>query len=167
MNFVHGLRPVIDDRAEVLVLGSMPGVKSLAAQQYYAHPQNAFWKIMGELVGAGPAEPYADRLHRLADRHIALWDVLELCTTDGSLDSAIVESSIVANDFGALFRRYPRIKRVFFNGAKAEQSYLRHVARQLDTPGLTFSRLPSTSPAHASMSPAVKLAAWRAIVTPS
>lgn len=163
MAVVHSFEPLGDERATTLILGSMPGVVSLKVQQYYAHPQNAFWKIMGELFGAGPNLPYPERVQRLCDSRVAVWDVLELCTRDGSLDSAIVESSIVANDFEGFFRTHPGIDRVFFNGAKAEASYQRYVP---PAEGVTYTRLPSTSPANASMRFEDKLAAWR-VVTPS
>lgn len=163
MTVVRSFPPVADASAETLILGSMPGVLSLRANQYYAHPQNAFWKIMGDLFGAGPGRPYAERLLRLQQQRIALWDVLKLCTRSGSLDSDIVESSIVVNDFATLFRAHPRIRRVFFNGSKAEASYKRYVAPQLALPQLAFARLPSTSPAHASLRYAEKLERWRAL----
>ncbi|OZC44873.1 DNA-deoxyinosine glycosylase [Rhodococcoides fascians A21d2] len=160
MNVVHSFEPIVGPGATTLVLGSMPGVASLAAQQYYAHPRNAFWPIMGTLFGAGPELPYDARTERLRDHRIAVWDVLKLCTRAGSLDSAIVESSIVANDFESLFAQQPNIDRVFFNGAKAAESYRRHVATGLPLPRVEFTRLPSTSPAHASLDLAAKTRAW-------
>lgn len=162
MTVVHSFDPLGDERATTLILGSMPGVVSLTVQQYYAHPQNSFWKIMGELFTAGLDVPYPERVQRLCDHGIAVWDVLELCTREGSLDSAIVESSIVPNDFAEFFRTHPHVDRVFFNGAKAEASYRRYVA---PADGVTYTRLPSTSPANASMRFEDKLTAWR-VVTP-
>lgn len=164
MSHVHSFAPVLVGDARVLILGSMPGRMSLEQNQYYAHPRNAFWPLMGELFGAGPELAYADRLLRLQGQRIALWDVLKLCTREGSLDSAIVESSIVCNDFAALYASHPRITRVFFNGAKAEATYRRHVTPRLaDAPALHYTRLPSTSPAHASLNHAAKRAAWQAV----
>ena len=81
---VHSFEPVADENARVLVLGSMPGLKSLQAGQYYAHPQNRFWPFMGQLVGAGPDLPYPERCRRLARAGIALWDVLSCCERPGS-----------------------------------------------------------------------------------
>ncbi|MBY4131428.1 DNA-deoxyinosine glycosylase [Rhodococcus fascians] len=160
MNVVHSFEPIVGPDATTLILGSMPGVASLAAQQYYAHPRNAFWPIMGTLVGAGPELPYDARTERLRSSGVAVWDVLKLCTRAGSLDSAIVESSIVANDFESLFDVHPTIARVFFNGAKAAESYRRYVATGWTLPGVEFTRLPSTSPAHASLDLVAKTEAW-------
>ena len=109
--------PVVSAGCRVLILGSMPGEASLRAGQYYAHPRNAFWPIMGRLCGAGPDLAYPQRLERLLAAGIGLWDVLQSCVRAGSLDSAIRDE--VANDLPALFAAYPRIDRVFFNGAKA------------------------------------------------
>ena len=161
----------------MLVLGSMPGKASLLAQQYYAHPRNAFWPIMSALL-TGTRDlarlPYRARVDALHANGIAVWDVLARCTRESesasgtresSLDSDIDDSSIVPNDFADFFRTHTRIERVFFNGAKAEQSYRRFVAPPLETDGRReYQRLPSTSPAHAAMSFERKLAAWRAVV---
>ncbi|MFI8564982.1 DNA-deoxyinosine glycosylase [Rhodococcus sp. NPDC078407] len=160
MNVVHSFEPIVSPGATTLILGSMPGVASLAAQQYYAHPRNAFWPIMGTLFGAGPELPYDERTDSLRGHGIAVWDVLKLCTRAGSLDSAIVESSIETNDFNTLFAENPGIDRVFFNGAKAAESYRRYVATELPVPHVQFRRLPSTSPAHASLDLAAKTQAW-------
>ena len=149
--------------ARVLVLGSMPGAASLAAAEYYAHPRNAFWPIMGALFGAAPALPYGERLQRLTASGVALWDVIGACDRAGSLDSAIVPESIVANDFAALFAACPQIGHVFFNGAAAETAFRRHVRARVALPPLHFTRLPSTSPAHAARNFAAKLAGWQAL----
>lgn len=143
----------------------MPGAASLKARQYYAHPHNQFWRITGELVGAGPEISYAARARKLGSQNIAVWDVLKHCEREGSLDSSIVRTSEVANDFIGFFRRHPHIQAVFFNGAKAEQAFRRHVLPLLKEPltSLRFERLPSTSPAHAGRSFQHKLRAWRRI----
>jgi hypoxanthine-DNA glycosylase len=163
MSQAQCLAAVADTNASVLILGSMPGQASLRAQQYYAHPRNAFWQIQGELFGAHPQLPYAERLSILQSQGIALWDVLASCFRPGSLDSDIEASSAIANDFSTFFRRHPKIRRVFFNGAKAAETFQRDVLPRLDASGLDYQRLPSTSPAHAGMSFAQKLAAWRVI----
>jgi hypoxanthine-DNA glycosylase len=158
MTRIHSFPPAADAHATALILGSMPGKESLKQQQYYAHPQNAFWKIMGELVGAHPALLYPQRLHALTAAHIALWDVLHTCEREGSLDSDIEQEE--ANDFAAFLARHPNITRVYFNGAKAEQSFKRFVLGKQKLPPLEFARLPSTSPAHAGMRYEEKLKVW-------
>jgi len=158
---LKGFPPVSAKDARVLILGSMPGVASLQAHQYYAHPHNRFWPIMGELVGAAPDLPYAQRLLRLKQSGIALWDVFDRCERDGSLDSAIRDETAQANDFIAFFDAHRGIRTVLFNGAKAESGFRRLAGVQPGALGVRCVRLPSTSPANASMAPAVKLAAWR------
>jgi len=117
MPHIHSFAPVSDADARVLILGSMPGNKSLEENRYYAHPQNAFWKIMGELVGASPDFPYEERLLLLKSSGIALWDVLAACERGkSSLDSDIRNES--ANDFESFFKGYPHITRVFLMAAK-------------------------------------------------
>ena len=160
---VRSFAPQFRADARVLVLGSMPGTASLAAAQYYAHPRNAFWPIMGALFGAGPELPYAQRLERLASAGIALWDVIGRCERAGSLDSAIAPASIEANDFAGLFAACPGIDHVFFNGTAAETAFRRHVRGRIALPPLQFARLPSTSPAHAARGLGAKLAAWQAV----
>ncbi len=160
---VHSFPPVADGDATILILGSMPGVASLRAGQYYAHPQNHFWRILGELVGARPALPYAERIMRLTAARIALWDVLASCTRPGSLDAAIDKDSVMPNDFATFFARHPQVRRVYFNGATAELCYRRRVLPLLPDGPRLYQRLPSTSPAHAGRSYEEKLAAWRVI----
>lgn len=157
---VRSFAPIESPQACVLVLGSMPGVASLSAGRYYAHPQNRFWPIMGSLVGAGPELAYERRIERLREAGIALWDVLAQCEREGSLDSAIRDETAVANDFAGFFARHPRLRTVLFNGAKAEQSFRRFVLPTLAAPP-ALRRLPSTSPANASQANAAKWNAWR------
>jgi hypoxanthine-DNA glycosylase len=160
-----GFPPIAAVDARVLVLGSMPSVASLARQQYYGHPQNAFWPIMGRLFGAGPELPYEARKIILIKRHVAVWDVLKSCRREGSLDTAIERHSETPNDFAAFFRQHTHIGVVFFNGQKAETAFRRHVFHTLDPlrRELQFVRLPSTSPAHAGRSFNEKLQAWRSV----
>jgi hypoxanthine-DNA glycosylase len=158
MQRLNSFPPVADRNARILILGSMPGQRSLDTQQYYAHPHNAFWKIMGEVVGAQPQLPYEQRLERLEQAGIALWDVLHSCTREGSLDSDIQHEQ--ANDFATFFTCHPHITRVFFNGGKAEQSFRKFVLKEQALPELEFLRLPSTSPAHAGMRYEEKLRLW-------
>ena len=158
---LRSFAPIARRDARVLILGSMPGRASLAAGRYYAHPQNAFWRIASALLGIEPGASYQARVRALKAARIALWDVLHSCVREGSLDTRIEEE--LANDFAAFFRTHARITHVFFNGAKAEASYRRHVLAEM-TAQLTYARLPSTSPAHASLPFARKLEAWRAIL---
>ena len=132
----------------MLILGSMPGVRSLELKQYYGHPQNRFWPLMAALLDYESApEAYEEKLRMLTDHGIALWDVLGVCRRQGSLDSAITAEEV--NPFPAFFARYPGIRKVCFNGGKARQAYRKHCGR-LDLPAsLAYAALPSTSPANA------------------
>lgn len=159
--------PVADCNAEILILGSMPGQESLAAGQYYANRRNAFWKIMAELLEFDPGCSYEARLHELKTARIALWDVLKSCTRIGSLDASIDNSSITANDFQSFFAAHNRIRAVFFNGAKAESAYRQYVLPSVSAVPINYKRLPSTSPAHASLSYEQKLQAWRTALSPA
>ena len=167
MAMIQSFPPVANPDARVLVLGSVPGERSLRAGEYYAHERNAFWRIMGDLLGAGPVLPYVRRLEILKAAGVALWDVISACERYGSLDSDIVGSSVQPNDFSAFFAVHRSIDRVFFNGSAAEASFLRHVLPDLPDNKLRLARLPSTSPAHAARSYGEKLAAWSLIVAPA
>lgn len=158
--------PIADCNAEILILGSMPGQESLAAGQYYANRRNAFWKIMAELLGFDPDASYETRLHQLKTARIALWDVLRSCTRVGSLDARIDTDSITVNDFQGFFRTHEKIRAVFFNGAMAESAYRQYVLPTVSTVPVSYTRLPSTSPAHASLSYEQKLHAWRSALSP-
>ena len=156
---LHGLPPIIDDDARVLILGNMPSVMSLGAHEYYANPRNAFWRIMGAIYGFDADDPYRERTAALTAHGVAVWDVLRSCRRVGSLDSAVEPDSMVVNDFGQLFECHPQITRVLFNGAAAEKNFNRLVPV---VPDLQYRRLPSTSPAQ-TMPYVNKLAAWRLI----
>tara|TARA_R110002124_G_scaffold211274_3_gene377587 strand:- start:1071 stop:1595 length:525 start_codon:yes stop_codon:yes gene_type:complete len=160
---IKGFSPVTTEDAQILILGSMPGVKSLEADEYYAHPRNAFWPVMAVLFGVQGFDNYQEKTALLRENRIALWDVLQHCTRPGSLDSAIKNDSIVTNDFDVFLRRHQQIHHIFFNGGKAETEFLKRV--QPDLPQeiqarLSLTRLPSTSPAMASLNVAQKTAAW-------
>jgi TDG/mug DNA glycosylase family protein len=161
---VRSFKPIADRNAEVLILGSMPGRASLAAGEYYAHAYNAFWRIAGELLKFEAAAPYRARVQALKSARIAVWDVLHSCVRQGSLDTRIERDTEIANDFEKFFRAHGKITHVFFNGAKAEASFKRHVSRENGAAAIQFTRLPSTSPANASISYSGKLHAWRAIL---
>ena len=165
MQRIHGFPPIARPNARILILGSMPSQESLAQQKYYAHPRNAFWPILTDLLGFTETE-YAKRAQRASERGVAVWDVLQNCIRQGSLDSDIDDKSAVTNDFQAFFRAHPDIRRIFFNGAKAESVYLKRILPGLDATAasIPLERLPSTSPANAGMSFDAKKSAWRAIL---
>jgi TDG/mug DNA glycosylase family protein len=162
MKLSQGFAPVARPDARMLILGSMPGVASLEATQYYAFRRNVFWKIMGDLFGAGPELAYPDRLQKLTNNHIALWDVIANCHRPGSLDSAISEDSLVTNDFNSFFRQHPRVTHVYFNGQKSSGLFKKKVLPNLES-HFEYLVLPSTSPAHAAKNYAAKLRAWSVI----
>jgi hypoxanthine-DNA glycosylase len=159
-----GFPPIEDAAARVLVLGSLPGVKSLEMREYYAQPYNAFWRIMGQLVGAGTELEYPARMLRLRAHGLAVWDVLAAGEREGSLDSAIVPASIVVNDFGAFFARHRELRLICFNGHTAAGLFKRKVLPGLEQQWAAIERrtLPSTSPAYASLRFEQKLERWRA-----
>jgi hypoxanthine-DNA glycosylase len=165
MDFVQGFAPIGRADARKLILGSMPSRESLAQQRYYAHRRNAFWPIMVALLGIESVD-YDERVRQVLEQRLAIWDVLQTCVRPGSLDSAIDERSLLTNDFRTFFGRHPLIDRIFFNGAKAESMYLRHVLPDLPEPMAAIGRLrlPSTSPANAGMTLEQKTEAWRAIL---
>ena len=164
----HSFPPLASHAARVLILGSLPGQASLDAQQYYAYPRNAFWRIMADLLGFDAALPYTQRCEALIVARVAVWDVMQSCVRPGSLDSAIVESTIVPNDFTAFLDQHPKIREVCFNGAKAESSFKKHVMSELGpaVSRLAYLRLPSTSPVHASLSFDAKRDAWHESLQP-
>jgi TDG/mug DNA glycosylase family protein len=167
MSRIYSFPPITTPSMRLLILGSMPGEMSLRMQQYYAHPQNAFWKIMGALIGAGREIEYPERVEKLRAHGIGVWDVLESChRPNSSLDSAI--TNMQANDFAKLFAQHPALTHVFFNGGKAEEAYRRFVLRSLpEIYGyLRYTRLPSTSPAHAGMPYIEKLNRWKQLLEP-
>lgn len=150
--------PVIDDRTWILILGSFPGQASLTAQQYYAHPRNQFWKLLSallddDLVGLA----YPQKLTRLQTHRIGLWDVIGACEREGSLDSAIRQAQ--TNDFKMLRQRCPQLQRVAFNGKTSGKH-----APLFAEAGFDTIVLPSSSPAHASMTFGQKLTVWRGIM---
>jgi hypoxanthine-DNA glycosylase len=156
---LYGLPPIIGDDPHTLILGNMPSVMSLAAQQYYANPRNAFWRIMGDLFGFDALAPYENRVAALRSHGVAVWDVLKSCRRLGSLDSAVEPESMVPNDFRKLFDEHRDIQRVVFNGAAAEKNFNRLVRV---APDLRYQRLPSTSPAQ-TMRYDDKLDDWRVV----
>lgn len=158
MSRLEGLPPVLDARTRLLVLGSFPGVASLRLQQYYGHPQNHFWKILGTLWQLPlPALPYPERVAALLAHGVGVWDVYGACEREGSLDVNIQNAQL--NDFAAVLRACPLLEAIAHNGGES----FRH-ARHTGTLGLPVYRLPSTSPANAGWSFDRKLAAWSEVL---
>lgn len=157
-DLLTGLAPVLSATTRILILGSFPGAKSLAAAQYYAHPRNAFWPLLSKLTGEDlVALSYAQRLACLLAHDIGLWDVLGACEREGSLDSAIRKPA--ANDFGRLRTLCPQLETVGFNGQTSGK-----FAPQFAAQGYRTLVLPSSSPAHMAMTFEQKLAVWRRLV---
>lgn len=157
---VESFPPILGEQPRALVLGSMPSQASLEKGEYYGHPRNAFWPVMAACFGFDAAASYADRVSALHQARVAVWDVLQSCRREGSLDAAIEPASEVPNDLVALCREQPTLKHVFLNGRKAEQVWRRHFEDRVALPATT---LPSTSPAMASLDLAAKTKIWRVV----
>jgi TDG/mug DNA glycosylase family protein len=152
-----GLPPIINQDTQILILGSFPGEKSLAAKQYYAHPRNQFWPLLSAVLAEDLVTlPYPERLARLLAHRIGLWDVIAACERQGSLDTAIRNAK--ANDFAALRQRCPQLTRVCFNGKTSGK-----LAPEFSSAGFETLVLPSSSPANAQFSFAEKLVIWQGI----
>lgn len=159
MTVATGFPPVERADATILVLGSLPGERSIAEQQYYAHPQNAFWRIMRELFEIDGN--YAERCRQLTENGIALWDVLMRSYRPGSMDANISMREAMPNDFASFLAQHRSVGLIAFNGRKAEELFRRFVDPLGVADDIPRTRLPSTSPAYAALSFASKLAAWR------
>ena len=157
-----GFAPVARADARILILGSLPGQRSIAVQQYYAHPQNAFWKIMAELAGASGS--YTERCTALLQSRIALWDVLANSVRPGSLDADIRMATAEPNDLDNFLAAHPGIERILFNGQKAADIFRRRVLPGLANKDFRLLTMPSTSPAYAAIGYADKLQSWRAAI---
>lgn len=155
----EGFPAVARADARILILGSLPSQRSIADQQYYAHPKNAFWPIMEALFGIHGG--YSDRLEQLLERKIGLWDVLRSSVRAGSLDARIELGSASANDFETFLCAHADIRLIAFNGKKAEQLFARFVDNESLRGRIRRTGLPSTSPAYAAMPFSGKLARWR------
>jgi hypoxanthine-DNA glycosylase len=157
-NRISSFPPLIDSQSEILILGSIPGVKSLEMQQYYAHPQNKFWKIIFELFNENFTEDYMERVTILKKHHIALWDVIDSCERKGSLDSEIKNEE--ANQIAELVEQHPNIKAIFCNGGKSFKNLQKVLGKNYKLPIIL---LPSTSPLH-TVSFDKKLEEWLKIL---
>ncbi|MCP3726710.1 DNA-deoxyinosine glycosylase [Paraburkholderia sp. CNPSo 3272] len=162
MTFKHCFDPVVDAHTRVLILGSLPGEASLAHQQYYAHKQNKFWHLVGEVIGEDlVAMEYEARLQTLRAHRVGLWDVVAQARREGSLDGDIRDHE--GNDLVALVERLPALEAIAFNGGTAARIGERILGARARA--MTILRLPSSSPAYASMNFAAKLVQWRALGT--
>ena len=150
--------PITSANANILILGTMPGTKSLELNQYYGHKQNNFWKFMFEILNEEFSNDYEIRKKLLQKNNIALWDVLQFCDRVGSLDSAIKNE--IANDFEAFLETHPNIKTILFNGQKAVAFFKKYVHLKKEYQLIT---LPSSSPANAGQSFQSKLEEWKII----
>lgn len=153
---IASFAPFVNDHAQILILGTMPGAMSLAKYEYYAHKQNAFWKIMYTVFADGQIpDAFADKITFLQKNQIALWDVLAHCERKGSLDSAIRNQ--VENDILGLLSEYPKIKKILFNGKESHRFFIKKFG---EVAGITYRVMPSTSPAY-TLQFEEKLKIWR------
>ena len=156
---ISSFPPIINENSKILILGSIPGVKSLEMQQYYAHPQNKFWKIIFELFNEKFTTDYDERIKILEKHHIALWDVIDTCERKGSLDSEIRNEE--ANKIEELLQNFPNIKAIFCNGQKSHKNLQKILGKKFRLPIIV---LPSTSPPYAGLSYFDKLKSWYIIL---
>lgn len=160
MTFKHSFAPVVNESTRVLVLGSLPGEASLAQSQYYAHPQNRFWHLIGDVIGVAlPGMEYEARLQALLDHRVGLWDVIAQAKREGSLDSRIRDHA--TNDLAALVAALPELRAVAFNGGTAAKIGMQLLAESRMS--LDLIKLPSSSPAYAAVPYAEKLRAWEVL----
>lgn len=157
-NRISSFPPLINSQSEIIILGSIPGVKSLEKQQYYAHPQNKFWKIIFELLNEDFTTDYSERLEVLKKHHIALWDVIDSCERKGSLDSEIRNEE--ANQIAELLEEHPNVKAIFCNGGKSFKNLQKLLGKNYRLPVFL---LPSTSPLH-TVSFEKKREEWKVIL---
>ena len=158
-NRIFSFPPIIDESSEILILGSIPGQKSLEKQEYYAHPQNKFWRIIFELFNEIFTTDYTKKIQILEKHHIARWDVIDTCERKGSLDSGIRNEE--ANKIGELLHNYPNIKAIFCNVQKSYKNLMKILPKDFYLPIIV---LPSTSPAHASLRYEEKLKSWKMVL---
>ena len=162
MSNCRSFLPSIDDSSQILILGSMPGVKSLEEQQYYAHPQNRFWKVMGAICNEPNLHQldYQQKLKILLQNNIALWDTIKSCKRDGSLDSDIQNET--PNDIYGLLKKFPKLKTICLNGNKSYSTFKKYFPDLLEK--YSCHKMPSTSPANAKYSLDTLIKNWSSIV---
>ena len=165
MSLVHSFEPIIGREPRIIILGSMPGVVSLKALQYYANPRNKFWSILAELFGINFEGNYQSRVRQVSRLPLILWDTLKACHRPGSLDSNIQKHAIEANDIGGLVERYTEIRAIAFNGSASEKYFRQLVIGNMPlNRDIELIKMPSTSPANASIKYEQKLVAWRRLL---
>ncbi|MFN8255094.1 MAG: DNA-deoxyinosine glycosylase [Bacteroidales bacterium] len=157
---VYSFPPVVSEKSLVLILGTMPGRASLQANEYYAHEQNAFWKILFLIFNQPFSKIYSEKTRLIINNSLSIWDTLKYCERPGSLDSSIKNE--VPNDINGLLNIYPGIRHVIFNGKQAEKFYHKYNNKN---DKITLHTMPSTSPANAKISNADKIARWSIIKT--
>lgn len=166
-------QPIASAHTHTLVLGTMPGQRSLLAQQYYAHPRNALWPILCAIVtGEVPRYSthqeisYPERCKLICKAGYSLWDVLDSCKRPGSLDGNIVRDSELPNRIPDFIDTHPHLSKIIFNGRTAEKLFRRHIQPELKEFKLTTICLPSTSPAMASLTLQAKFTIWHKAIVP-
>lgn len=155
---IYSFPPIIDEKSKILILGSIPGVKSLEKQEYYAHPQNQFWRLMFNIFEEDYCIDYQMKIALLKKNKIALWDTIESCEREGSLDTKIKNE--VGNSMEKLLSNYPNIKAIFCNGQKAHKNLIKQLGKDYHLPIIL---MPSTSPTH-TMKLEEKFAQWQRIL---
>jgi len=162
VNCITGFPPISHKQAKILILGSMPSEMSILKQQYYGHQRNVFWPIMLTMFNKPMDISYKQRQQLLIQNNIAVWDVLQSCNREGSLDAAIKMDSIKVNDFHHFLTVHQKIETICFNGAKAQAIYNKYVLPQIknEFSELSYIKLPSTSPAYAAMNLQQKMSIW-------
>lgn len=153
--FVHPVKPIYDEKSEILILGTFPSVKSREDCFFYAHPQNRFWKVMARICGEDMPKTVEEKTLMMKNNHFALWDVIKSCEVTGSSDSSI--RNVVPNDLSEIFKTAD-IRKVFVNGKKAESLYKKYLEKQT---GIKATALPSTSPANALWSEDRLFECWK------
>ena len=163
MNNCKSFKPSIDNESKILILGSMPGIKSLEEQQYYAHPQNRFWKVMGNICNEPKLSEldYETKLKTLLNNNIALWDTIKSCKREGSLDSDIQNEK--PNDIRKLLKTYPNIETICLSGNKSYSAFKKYFPVLFEK--YACHRMPSTSPANARYSLNILIKEWFKIIS--
>ena len=154
-HITHEFEPIFDERSRILILGTLPSVKSREGQFYYHHPQNRFWKVLAKICKTEPPATIAEKKAMLLEHGIAIWDVVQSCDIIGSSDSSI--KNVTPADLSVILRQAP-VKTIFLNGGKAWDLYQKYCAGMTDLPAV---KLPSTSPANAAWSLEKLVTVWK------